>query len=82
MWCVFVFDTDILDALKADGVEQDRRVDFLLASVAELDEALETADRILVMSENTIVGEHRNADVDMDRLLAEVAGQRLEVTGS
>ena len=37
---------------------------------------------ILVMSENTIVGEHRNADVDMDRLLAEVAGQRLEVTGS
>ncbi|UVK44187.1 sugar ABC transporter ATP-binding protein [Mesorhizobium sp. AR07] len=42
--------------------------------VTELDEALETADRILVMSEQTIVGEHRNADVDLDRLLAEVAG--------
>ena len=42
--------------------------------VTELDEALETADRILVMSEQTIVGEHRNADVDIDRLLAEVAG--------
>ncbi|RVD51987.1 sugar ABC transporter ATP-binding protein, partial [Mesorhizobium sp. M8A.F.Ca.ET.023.02.2.1] len=45
-----------------------------LLFVTELDEALETADRILVMSEHTIVGEHRNADVDLDRLLAEVAG--------
>jgi simple sugar transport system ATP-binding protein len=48
-----------------------------LIFVTELDEALETADRILVMSEHTIVGEHRNADIDMDRLLAEVAGQPL-----
>ncbi|MDX8500596.1 sugar ABC transporter ATP-binding protein [Mesorhizobium sp. VK4C] len=45
-----------------------------LIFVTELDEALETADRILVMSEHTIVGEHRNADIDLDRLLAEVAG--------
>ena len=48
-----------------------------LIFVTELDEALETADRILVMSEHTIVGEHRNADVDIDRLLAEIAGQPL-----
>ena len=46
-----------------------------LIFVTELDEALETADRILVMSEHTIVGEHRNAGLDMDRLLNEVAGQ-------
>jgi len=45
-----------------------------LLFVTEIDEALETADRILVMSEQTIVGQHRNADVDLDRLLAEVAG--------
>ncbi len=43
--------------------------------VTELDEALETADRILVMSEHAIVGEHRNTEVDIDRLLAEIAGQ-------
>ena len=48
-----------------------------LIFVTELDEALETADRILVMSEHTIAGEHRNADVDIDRLLAEIAGQPL-----
>jgi len=45
-----------------------------LIFLTELDEALETADRILVMSEHTIVGEHRNERLDMDRLLAEVAG--------
>src|SRR5690606_905585 len=38
-----------------------------LLFLTELDEALETADRILVMSEHTIVGEHRNANLDMDR---------------
>ena len=46
-----------------------------LLFLTEIDEALETADRILVMSEHTIVGEHRNADLDMDRLLAQVAGE-------
>jgi simple sugar transport system ATP-binding protein len=46
-----------------------------LIFVTELDEALETADRILVMSEHTIVGEHRNAGLNMERLLGEIAGQ-------
>lgn len=42
--------------------------------VAELDEALEIADRILVMSEHALVGEHRNQDVDMNAILAQVSG--------
>jgi len=46
-----------------------------LVFLTELDEAFEIADRILVMSEHTLVGEHRNADIDVDRLLAEIAGQ-------
>ncbi len=45
-----------------------------LLFLTELDEVLETADRIFVMSEHTIVGEHRNKNLDMDRLLADVAG--------
>ncbi len=49
-----------------------------LLFLTELDEALETADRILVMSEHTIVGEHLNRDIDIDLLLAEVAGKRLQ----
>ena len=43
--------------------------------LTELDEAFEVADRILVMSEHTIVGEHRNSDIDVERLLSEIAGQ-------
>jgi simple sugar transport system ATP-binding protein len=46
-----------------------------LVFLTELDEAFEIADRILVMSEHTIVGEHRNENLDVDMLLAEIAGQ-------
>ncbi len=42
--------------------------------VAELDEALEIADRILVMADFTIVGEHINQNVDVDRILEQVSG--------
>lgn len=43
--------------------------------LTELDEAFEVADRILVMSEQTIVGAHRNAAIDVERMLNEIAGQ-------
>ncbi|WP_443115674.1 cryptochrome/photolyase family protein [Herbaspirillum seropedicae] len=55
VWCVFVFDTDILAALKAEGVTQDRRIDFLLASVAELDEALRHAGGGLIVLHGSAV---------------------------
>lgn len=42
---------------------------------AELDEALEIADRILVMNEHALVGEHMNDNVDLNLMLAEVSGQ-------
>ena len=40
VWCVFVLDTDILGPLLARGLRADRRVDFILASLRELDEQL------------------------------------------
>lgn len=47
-----------------------------LVLVSEIDEALEVADRILVMSDHTIVGDHRTGPgFDLSRLLAEVAGE-------
>jgi deoxyribodipyrimidine photo-lyase len=36
VWCVFVFDTAILDPLLERGLAADRRVEFLVDSVAEL----------------------------------------------
>lgn len=60
---------DIAAKLRQDAGER-----ATLLFLTELDEALETADRILVMSEHTLVGEHLNRDLDIDRLLAQVSG--------
>ena len=45
-----------------------------LVIAAELDEALEVADRILVMHEHTITAEFVNRDIDVNALLVAVAG--------
>ncbi|MEY5100604.1 MAG: hypothetical protein RJA36_3323 [Pseudomonadota bacterium] len=40
VWCVFVFDTEILDPLLARGLKADRRVEFIHESLLDLDEQL------------------------------------------
>ncbi len=49
-----------------------------LVLVSELDEALEIADRIVVLHEGRLAGEHRNANVNLNRILAEVSGNALQ----
>jgi deoxyribodipyrimidine photo-lyase len=49
VYCVFVFDRDILDALQAEGIRDDRRVEFILESVVELDAALRECDSGLIV---------------------------------
>ena len=41
--------------------------------VAELDEALEVADRIVVMAHHGVAGVHRNVGIDLERVLLDVA---------
>ena len=43
-----------------------------LVLCAEIDEALEIADRILVMSEHSIAGQHRNQNIDLGLVMAQV----------
>ncbi|MDO5640882.1 MAG: sugar ABC transporter ATP-binding protein [Paracoccus sp. (in: a-proteobacteria)] len=43
-----------------------------LVLCAEIDEALEIADRILVMSEHSITGAHENRDIDLGLVMAQV----------
>lgn len=50
--------------------------------VAELDEALEIADRIVVLHEAALVGEHRNDGVDLNAILAQVSGRAEAVEGA
>ncbi len=48
------------------------RATIVMAS--EMDEVLEIADRIIVLADHAIVGEHRNIDLDVKQVVAEVAG--------
>lgn len=52
-----------------------------LVFLAEIDEALEIADRIVVMNEGAIVGEHINQNVDLAALVADISGVKSTVTG-
>ena len=45
VWCVFVFDRDILEPLRQRGRVADRRVEFIHDSIAQLDEALAALGR-------------------------------------
>lgn len=67
---------DIAAKLRATA---DERATLLF--LTELDEAFEVADRILVMSEHTLVGEHRTDAIAMEQLLAEITGQTQTATG-
>lgn len=54
-----------------------------LVFVAEIDEALEIADRIIVLNEAAIAGEYTNKDIDLNSLVADVSGpdQRQAIAG-
>lgn len=43
--------------------------------VAEIDEALEIADRILVLNEHALVGEHQNHNINLAPLMAQITGR-------
>lgn len=68
---------DIADKLRATAVDR-----ATLLFLTELDEAFEVADRILVMSEHTLVGEHKAGTIAIDRLLAEITGQSQSSTAT
>ena len=49
VFCVFIFDTDILDALRSAGLTADRRLAYLHAAVTELDVALRNLGGALIV---------------------------------
>ena len=55
------------------------RATIVMAS--EMDEVLEIADRIVVLSDKHVVGDHRNKDLGLREVLAQVAGQGEVLTG-
>jgi deoxyribodipyrimidine photo-lyase len=66
VFCVFVFDTEILEPLRQRGLVTDRRVDFILHAVRELDAALRARGGGLLVR-------HGQAIEEIPRLAAELA---------
>ena len=50
-----------------------------LVLVSEIDEAMEIADRILVMAEHSLVGEHRNQNLDLSAVMRQVTEAQEDV---
>lgn len=71
VWCAFVFDSDILNALP----RRDRRVAFIRESLLELDEGLrELAQRVGAPSPNLagLIVRHGSARIEIPKLAAEL----------
>ena len=71
VWCVFVFDRDILDALLARGLAADRRVEFIHDSLLQLDEALADLGRAHGRASGhgvRLLVRHGHAVTEIDRL--------------
>ena len=68
VYCAFVFDTDILAPLIRNGVRQDRRIEFILDSLAELDQSLRRDGGGLIVL-------HDNAEHAIPQLAARLGAQ-------
>jgi len=49
VYCVFIYEREILDPLLNNGLQQDRRVEFIHAAIGELDSALRQAGGALIV---------------------------------
>ena len=68
VFCVFVFDPRILDKLLARGLQKNRRVEFMLAALAELDTELRKHGSSLIIR-------HGLAEVEIPRLATELCAK-------
>ncbi|MBT9551002.1 MAG: deoxyribodipyrimidine photo-lyase [Hydrogenophaga sp.] len=71
LWCVFVFDTDILDPLP----RADRRVEFIHASVIELDARLRELGRAAGREGTGLIVRHARAQDDIPALAQQLRVQ-------
>ncbi|MCM8564372.1 cryptochrome/photolyase family protein [Thauera linaloolentis] len=74
--CAFVFDTAILDALSS---RRDRRVEFIHASLAELDAALDAMSRAAGGQGAGIIVRHGRAEDEIPRLALELGVDKVFV---
>ncbi|MDP3519395.1 MAG: deoxyribodipyrimidine photo-lyase [Hydrogenophaga sp.] len=72
VWCAFVFDSDILDALLAKGIQADRRVEFIHASLLDLDGELRALGQAHGQAPTGLIVRHASAQKAIPRLAEEL----------
>jgi deoxyribodipyrimidine photo-lyase len=75
VWCVFVFDTAILQPLRDQGLTADRRVEFIHESLIDLDEQLRALGRSNGTEGVGLIVRHGAATDDVPRLAAQLGVQ-------
>ncbi len=79
VWCVFVFDTDILQPLLERGLQADRRVEFIHESLIDLDEQLRALGRSNGTEGVGLLVRHGRAVEQIPRLAAQLGVQAVFV---
>jgi len=75
VWCVFVFDTAILQPLRDRGLTADRRVEFIHESLIDLDEQLRALGRSNGAEGVGLIVRHGAATEEIPRLAAQLGVQ-------
>jgi len=75
VWCVFVFDTEILDPLLARGLKADRRIEFIHESLLDLDEQLRGLGRANGAEGVGLIVRQARARTEIPRLAAQLGVQ-------
>jgi len=75
VWCVFVFDTAILEPLLTQGLTADRRVEFIHDSLLDLDEQLRALGRSVGTEGVGLLVRHGLARTELPRLASELGVQ-------
>lgn len=75
VWCVFVFDTDILDPLLERGLTADRRVEFIRESLVDLDEQLRAIGHSHGQERTGLIVRHARARDEIPALAARLGVQ-------
>jgi deoxyribodipyrimidine photo-lyase len=75
VWCVFVFDTAILEPLRERGLQADRRVEFIHESLIELDEQLRALGHSTGRAGVGLIVRHGAASAEIPRLATQLGVQ-------
>ena len=75
VWCVFVFDTTILQPLLDRGLKADRRVEFIHESLIDLDEHLRALGRSTGAEGVGLIVRHGDATRDIPQLATQLGVQ-------